>query len=391
MDTDSTRPTRTRRHRGTVAPSLALLLPVLVGFAALTIDVGYMLLVRTQLQSAADAAALAGVSAYLDDVALAEDQSGLIRLATWRAQETSRRNESAGDPTILETMDVTLGRHDFDNRTGPLLSDGRWNAVQVTVRRTRGGSNGPVRLFFAGIFGYTDTELTATARAVVDDRFAAYDAEQQAQDGALIPFTVHEEIYADMVVNGPDNFSYDGQVRHSGDDIPEIVLYPWKWSNEHLDEEGNDGAGNFGALVIGIDNLGTQPLEEQILNGLTSDQLLSTFGTSQLVFKDEDGEELGYWVDGNTGMSAGIKDAVEARIGDVVGFFLHRTLIDPGSNATYYVTGIRYGRIVDVNMTGNPDLRSVTIQPAAYTGPSIVVNETATSTDGQVIRQMLVQ
>ena len=50
-------------ERGQVAIVVALMLVVLLGFAALVVDVGLNWAARTQAQAAADAAALAGVIA----------------------------------------------------------------------------------------------------------------------------------------------------------------------------------------------------------------------------------------------------------------------------------------------------------------------------------------
>src|ERR1700730_15110195 len=48
------------RRRGAVAPLMALLMLPLLGMLAFSIDVGYIVRVQTDLQNAADAAALAG-------------------------------------------------------------------------------------------------------------------------------------------------------------------------------------------------------------------------------------------------------------------------------------------------------------------------------------------
>jgi uncharacterized membrane protein len=48
------------RRRGAVAPLFAILLIPLLGMLAFSIDLGYIALVATDLQTAADAAALAG-------------------------------------------------------------------------------------------------------------------------------------------------------------------------------------------------------------------------------------------------------------------------------------------------------------------------------------------
>jgi Flp pilus assembly protein TadG len=60
-------------QRGQVAIVVALMLVVLLGFAALVVDVGLNWAARTQAQSAADAAALAGVIALPSDPTAAVD------------------------------------------------------------------------------------------------------------------------------------------------------------------------------------------------------------------------------------------------------------------------------------------------------------------------------
>src|SRR5690348_6455203 len=51
---------RTGKRRGAVAPLAALLMTMLVGMLAFSIDVGYICAVEAELQNAADSAALAG-------------------------------------------------------------------------------------------------------------------------------------------------------------------------------------------------------------------------------------------------------------------------------------------------------------------------------------------
>src|SRR5262245_9142439 len=56
----SSLPTTTQRRRGAVVPLFAILLVPLIGMLAFSIDIGWIALVKTDLQTAADAAALAG-------------------------------------------------------------------------------------------------------------------------------------------------------------------------------------------------------------------------------------------------------------------------------------------------------------------------------------------
>ena len=50
---------------GMVAVIVAILLAVLLGFAALAVDIGHVMVVRNEIQNAADAAALAGACVLL--------------------------------------------------------------------------------------------------------------------------------------------------------------------------------------------------------------------------------------------------------------------------------------------------------------------------------------
>src|SRR6516165_10134964 len=59
------RPASTLR-RGAIAPFAAFLVIVLVGMVAFAVDTGYVVLTRTELQSAADAAALAGADPLMN-------------------------------------------------------------------------------------------------------------------------------------------------------------------------------------------------------------------------------------------------------------------------------------------------------------------------------------
>ena len=400
-------PVSTSRHRrGVVAVQFAVMSTAVFGFAALVVDVGMLYNVRTDLQRAADAAALAGASAYLGDDNLMKDKAKLkarlIAEVTERAQRFSLQNTTLGKGTILDVADTALGTHDFDNPTGPLLSSGRVNAVQVTVRRAPDSANGAVPFLFAGIFGLREGAVTATARAAINDQMAGYDAGEDGGYGGLLPFAVHEALYDDRFNNGPDNFSYDDGVLPTGDGVPEVNLYPWKWkevkevvgglpgeTTEEWVADIDGGSGNFGTLNIGLGSQGTSFLEEQIRNGIAAADLEAEFGTSELMFHDEvDGPQT-LSASGNPGLSASLQDTLNERLGQVVGYFTHRGIHGTGSGTTYDICGIRFGRIVKVELTGGSGV--FTIQPVAYGDGNVIVSSSAPSTDGHVGRLALVQ
>lgn len=150
-----------RRHRGAVVIFTAVGMVTLVAFAALAIDLGYLFVVKAELQSTADAAALAGAGTMFD-------QRGLnVPRAISQAAEYAGRNLKLSAGSALQQMDVTIGRiAEPFTLSSPLVpvTDETANAVRTVVYRDRGHGN-PVPLWFANIFGNSDADVSAVAVA----------------------------------------------------------------------------------------------------------------------------------------------------------------------------------------------------------------------------------
>ncbi len=156
------------RRRGTVIVFTAVMLVVLCGFAAMTLDVGYMYNVRADLQRTADAAALAAASRLAE-----HDAADPVARAREAAVEYVKKNPSLGADLTVDNDDVTFGLANYDADTNTfnfeeteVLPD----AVRVRVRRTKDSPNGPVTLWFARIFGMQTTDVSAQATAVMTPR-----------------------------------------------------------------------------------------------------------------------------------------------------------------------------------------------------------------------------
>ena len=382
-----TRSVHERRRHGTVLVQVLALLVVLLGFAALSIDVGNLYVAKAELQNAADAAALAGASTFaeddyrkyslanISDVLLAEVQADVQA----RCLAYATRNEVVAKSVTLEAQDVIVGHFDFDNPSAPLDFTGRPNAVQVTPRFAGDSPNGPIVNFFASIFGFDTTDVSATATAAFDDRFAQY---SQPTNGPLIPFTIHEDLYNDWLATGPDEYTYDEDldvVQEFPDGLPEVSLYPHKF------EDPPAGAGNFGLLAVGAADLATQ-----VATGIPPEDLEAEVGTSDLDFVDDAGNPVTYAITGGTGLKSSLQPILEARLGDVVGFFVHSTVVDSGSNTTYTITKIAFARLV---LTGDPDGTGyqVVVQPLVFSDPSVGLDPNAPSSAGMVGRVALVK
>ncbi|MHC4675237.1 MAG: pilus assembly protein TadG-related protein, partial [Planctomycetota bacterium] len=333
-------------RRGAVAVLVAVLITVLLGFAALVIDGGRLYIARTELQRTADAGALAAGLSLMPDSTNNYEQD-LIGGYQW-ASSIAEGSLCIGEPVSIVAeagQDVTFGWLDNPTDQSEPFSayspHGYYNAVRVRARRTDSSPGGGIIMTLANILGHQVADVSASAVAHLDDRVVGY---MPPADGPcrITPFTIlksseerPEDTYDWQKVNGEDNFGYSGDtgVTIAPDNIPEIKIFPTK----------NEAGGNFGTLNIGIDSQSTWELEEQIFNGVSREQLVDEIGTPMLTFKDEEGAPLSYTMTGNTGISAGIKDTVGECIGTLIGFFLYTEVVDNGSNAIYTIVDIRFG------------------------------------------------
>jgi Flp pilus assembly protein TadG len=135
-------------NRGAIIIWLAFILLLMLCFVALGVDVAKLATARTQLQNAADAAALAGASAINPTTGVIDPAT-----ATARAQQTGQLNKAfinLPQPVIIDAADVTL------------LSGQR---VKVVARRQGGNS---VVAHVAQVLGLSTLQVTATATAEAD-------------------------------------------------------------------------------------------------------------------------------------------------------------------------------------------------------------------------------
>lgn len=122
------RPIRNGRRRGMMMFGVVILLPVLFILAALTINVAYLHLVRTELQIAADTAGRAAGRTFT----VTGDRS----LALAAAQAVAARNTVGGRAASVEAGDLEFGIAVRSSRSGRYeftVSEDA-NAVRLTTR-----------------------------------------------------------------------------------------------------------------------------------------------------------------------------------------------------------------------------------------------------------------
>jgi Flp pilus assembly protein TadG len=134
------------------------MLVVLLGFAALAIDMTYLRLTRLQAQNAADA----GAHAALVELRRSRDES----IARVRAVSVVNMNVVAGEAAEVDPVrDVVFGGWDFGAKFFDPTAD-FVNAVQVTVRRDADSPGGAVPLMIAKVFGTDAADAKSTGASV---------------------------------------------------------------------------------------------------------------------------------------------------------------------------------------------------------------------------------
>lgn len=137
-------------RRGGVAILIALLLPLLVAVLGLVIDVGMAYAEKNALQTSAEAAALAAAG----HIASAD------RIAALATAQTYAGHNRPGVTNLVSARELEFGNWD----AGSFTPGGTINAVRVTASRTA-AKNNALHTFFAGMFGLSSWDLSATAIA----------------------------------------------------------------------------------------------------------------------------------------------------------------------------------------------------------------------------------
>jgi Flp pilus assembly protein TadG len=157
-------------QKGAVSVLVALTLPVLVGVAALAVDMANLHVVRNELQNAADAAALAGARALYSSANGSPNWAGAQAQAEQFIQ-AANGNQAAGVFTkngLVQAGYWNLAAPATGLQALPMTPTANdAPAVQVTVRKAGVQNDGPVRTFLAGILGTFTVPLQATAVAGV--------------------------------------------------------------------------------------------------------------------------------------------------------------------------------------------------------------------------------
>lgn len=191
-------PRRARRQRGAVGIMMPFMLMSVLAVGAVAVDVTHLVIVRNELQNAADAAALAGAAGLypanpkpnwtngvtkgsnaisLNKANSAPLSAGTVQAGYWNL---------TGTPAGLQPQDITPGTYDVP-------------AVQVSISRSAGNNGGPIATLMAQIFGGGAGSSSAIAVAVVA-------APGSVGNGSLFPVALSQclyDYYWDKTTNQP--------------------------------------------------------------------------------------------------------------------------------------------------------------------------------------------
>jgi hypothetical protein len=332
------------------------MLTAVVAITAFAIDLGYLCTARTELQRSADSAAIAATWRLIDpeNLVMSDDMSAATAAAKSTAAQFAALNPVGSANPALTDDDVKVGYlSDPSNPDLPMdYSDpNRVNAVQVRVRRNT-ELNGNVPYFFAPIMGSDSQGTEAWATAAVLTAFQGFQAPESGENLDFLPFALDKETWDNMMAGGgDDDWYWDPETKSivSGSDgVREINLYP----------QGTGSPGNRGTVDVGSNNNSTADIARQIVHGVSASDLAYHGGKLEL---NSDGL---LFLNGDTGISAGIKDELLSIKGKPRIIPIFSTVVGPGNNATYTIVAFVGIRILDVKLTGSMNSKRVTIQPA---------------------------
>ena len=368
-----TRSNRFLRH-GSITILAAILSIVMLGMVAFSVDVGYTLSVKEELQRTADAAAMAAAWDYAKHLADGEDFTLSEQSARPTAQLYATSNAVANTgPSVDQNQsnspggDLVFGNiSDFYNpqlTTDTASASNPYNAVRVLMRRDD-SLNGQSPMFFGKVFGLDGTNLQAQATAALVRDVKGFSTPNDGQTIDLLPFALDLVTWNSwMAGSASDDWTWNQEtkaVQCGADGWLEVNLYP----------QGTGSPGNRGTVDIGSSSNSTADIVRQILCGVNAADLAYHGGS--LVF-DQCGK---LYLNGDTGISAGVKDDLEAIKGQPRIIPIFSAVNGPGNNAIYTIVKWMGIRIMDVKLTGPMSKKHVTIQAAPVVGPGIIPSTT---------------
>ena len=374
-------PLNTNRRRGAIVPLFALLLIPLLAMLAFSIDAGWMVLCRTDLQNTADAAALAGAE-KLQNLYVQYNMPGQLAQGTIlartltnsgpdspmaTAEKFAALNKAGNVYITLLDQDVTFGFTDANgNYTSPYLL-GFPNTIEVIVRRDE-VANGPLNLFFAHILGIASTNITATARATIYSGAVSSLRSLPGVSPHVLPVALDYKIWDTFYKTG---LSPDGLIHlNATNGTPQLHVYPYP----------ANAPGSFGLVDTGPPANEVPAFKPWIDDGQTPNDITYLLNNNMLPVSTNAPAQ---WKVG-PGLKNSLQDDFNSQMAqpNLIPLFKavhYPDLLDPtytaaansGQGATYAIVGFIGITVSAVSGSGgNLDIQ---IQPMAVVDPNAVI------------------
>jgi hypothetical protein len=353
---------------------------VAFALAAFAIDLGFITASRAELQKTADAAALAATIELGEGYGPGSPwtPSQVEAAARQAVVDVAAVNRAAGLTSVYAdgSRDVRLGQYVWNPDTGSwekVWGQTPYTLVEVTLHRDQPSStNGdhPLSLYFAPVIGSRQANLVAQSTSALIPGTGIRVASGSGRAADVLPIALDVGSWDELMAGvGADEFRFDPlteTVSSGADGIREINIYPT--GSQNLPP------GNRGTVDFGSSNNSTADLSRQIRYGLNESDL-AHFG-GKLSF--ENGPLI---INGDTGISAGIKDDLEAIKGQPRLMPLFTTVSGPGNNAMYTIVKFVGIRIMYVKLTGKPSSKAVIVQPAPFVSDAVIPGPTTIEQD----------
>ncbi|MEZ6127055.1 MAG: pilus assembly protein TadG-related protein [Planctomycetaceae bacterium] len=376
------------RRKGAVIVLAAVMLMVVIGFVAFTVDIGMIALTKGQIQNAADSAAHAAtleLSQSFGPGAQVTAQTAESVARSRAVEMVSRfRTGDVASTEADEVRDVRVGRRSWNASTGTW--DETWgvppfNMAEVTVRRTQADTTA-LPMAFAQIMGMANFELTVSSVSSLQPAGGFYLPPGSPPNDTIdiLPIALDlgswnnllNQVYGTSsgsgggngntggATNFTDSYSWNAAegVKSGADGVLEINIYP--------DLNSGLAPGNRGTVDLGHPGNSTADLKRQIEFGLNAYDL-SFFPDNRIMFNNG-----ALYLNGDTGISAGIQSSLEAIIGKVRAIPIFIEVTGQGNNATYTVVKFVGVRVMGVKLSGGPKVRHLTVQPALFSDSHVV-------------------
>lgn len=367
------------RRRGAAAVLGLVLTVSLVALMAYTMDFGNIQVARSELRRSADAAAMASCWEMFDHQVQNQSASGLESDVRETANQLAFQNTVGRDAMHFGAGDVEMGAY-YVNQPGQLdMSDASaFNAVRVTLRRQQ-GSNGELPLFFGALHGRESQSLNVSATAAMLNTIEGFYAPGNSSENlGMMPIALDLPSWLEVINHSTDDdFTFtNGQVGSGSDGLYETNLYP----------KGTGLPGNRGTVDIGSAGNSTADISRQLISGISAQDFADLGKPFQL---DESGE---LDLNGDTGISAGIKDELASLIGKTRIIPIYNAASGNGNNAMFTIVRFEGVRILDVKLTGHKKNKRVIIQPAKIVARGAIIDREGTSRSSHLVAPvMLVQ